>query len=259
MDKTKLLKLRNDIDRYLEKNDATAKVMTLDKNINSFTAQTVNEAFAGLGTKLDATLATRGNTTPELLDALDELGDRIDNVYKTITPTPDRTEDLIQAISNIRFPEVNFPNVISVDNFPPQKIPQPVTNVKSTIVADDTGLLQAIVDALGGASNADIIHQYGEQTVAAGNTMVLATYTVPTAKVLNISGLYGDGINNGIFKLYVGGVKVWQGRNAWTDRNVQSYLVYVATAGQVVELKVTNNVTSSTLYTGGFYGRQIDA
>jgi hypothetical protein len=250
LDRKKLINLRNNIQAYLMKVEREDKLGNLDTIVAENTERAVQTAFGQLQDQLEAVPDERQDLT-EILEALTE---------RMVGATPkDRTDEIVTAISNIRFPEVNLPNHISVDNFPPQKIPNPVTNVKSTIVADDTGLLQAIVDALGGASNADIISQYGEQTVAAGNTLVLATYTVPTAKVLNVSGLYGDGINNGIFKLYVGGAKVWQGRNAWTDRNVQSYLIYIATAGQVVELKVTNNVTSSTLYTGGFYGRQIDA
>jgi hypothetical protein len=254
MDKAKLLRLRNDITRYLEKNDVNAKVMSLDGKINEFTAITVGKAFDDLEGKL-AGLLRQPNPNDDTVAAIESLGERLEGLLKQ----PDNTEGITQAISNIRFPEVNFPDHISVDNFPPQKIPQPVTNIKSTLVADDTGLLQDIIDALGGASNADTIYEFGEQSVAAGNTLVLATYTVPALKVLSISGIFGEGIDNGLFKLYIDAVKVWQGRNAWTERNVQSYLVYEATAGQVVQLRVTNIVTATRVYSGGFYGRQIDA
>lgn len=36
---------------------------------------------------------------------------------------------LEKAISNIKLPEVEFPDTIDVGNFPPQKTPQPVTNI----------------------------------------------------------------------------------------------------------------------------------
>lgn len=43
----------------------------------------------------------------------------------------DRTDELIKAIKAIKVsvPEIDFPDRISIDNFPPTKIPQPVTNI----------------------------------------------------------------------------------------------------------------------------------
>jgi len=231
LDRVKLLKLRENINAYIRKMEEQDPATVVGKIT---------------GAKIDE-LARAIQTLPVAEDRTDEVVDAIRGIKMPVIK--DNTGEIVKAISTIRFPQV-FPDHISVDNFPPQKIPQPVTNVKATLVGDETGLL-------GGGG--DIIHEFGQQNIAAGNTMVMATYTVPAGKILNVSGVYGEGIDDGIFMLYIDGIKVWQARNAWTDRNVQGYLLYDASAGQVVEFKIKNNKAATRAYTGGFYGRQIDA
>lgn len=249
LNRAKLIALRNDIQAYLNKIERQDKLGNLDTIINQHVTATVNDAVNSIEEKLGKLPGDNGAVIAELKGSLLSLGESIQKSYKDIRPV-DRTDEIVSAISTIRFPEVNFPNTISVDNFPPQKIPNPVTNVKATLVADETGLL-------GGGG--DVIHEFSENNIAAGNTLVFATYTVPAGKILNVAGVYGEGIDDGIFMLYIAGSKVWQGRNAWTQRGVQSYLEYDAAAGQVVEFKIKNNRALTRAYSGGFYGRQIDA
>jgi hypothetical protein len=242
LDRTKLLALRNNIQNYLDKVERDDRVLNLDKTINANTTELVNGLYDGLVRKLDAR-QDASLETDKLIAALRELR----------TPPPkDRTDEVVTAISGLRFPEINFPNSISVDNFPPQKIPNPVTNVKATIVGDTTGLL--------GGTGGEIVQSFSvNASVAAGNTVVLATLTAPIGKKIELSGVYGEGVDNGIFSLYINSLKQWQARNAWTDRNVQSYLQYLVNTGLTAQLKVTNIMNATRAYSGGIYGRQINA
>lgn len=130
LDRTKLIRLRNDITRYIEKNDRQGKLDNLDTTIAESTNRAVSAAFSGLEQKFEEVLSasTRSDNADELGEILDELGEKMAEAYKASQPQ-DRTDEIVTAISNIRFPEINFPNSISIDNFPPQKIPNPVTNI----------------------------------------------------------------------------------------------------------------------------------
>ncbi len=75
--------------------------------------------------------------TVEGLNRLEEkLNDVVSSVNSLATltkkpPTKDRTDEIIAAIKALKidFPDVDFPKSIEVSNFPPQKVPQPVTNI----------------------------------------------------------------------------------------------------------------------------------
>jgi hypothetical protein len=130
VDRSKLIRLRNDIQRYLEKHDANTKLANIDTTIAEQTSGAVRQAFSELEQRFEAaySASTRSNNSEELSELFEEMGEKLADAYKTTAPR-DRTDDVVKAISEIRFPEINFPNVISVDNFPPQKIPNPVTNI----------------------------------------------------------------------------------------------------------------------------------
>jgi hypothetical protein len=82
-------------------------------------------------------------------------------------------------------------------------------------------------------------------------------YTIPVSKSFTLSNVYGSSGTDGLWILYVNSVEKWKGRNAWTDRNVFSNLAILATAGQTIELKVTNQKNTNHLFSGGFYGTEL--
>jgi hypothetical protein len=244
-DRKKLIALRNNVQAMIGKIEREDKLGNLDNIISENTNGAITAAFAQMESRMEQAMSARGGG--DLEEVIEKLGRRITSAYSSASPK-DRTDEVITAISNIRFPEVNFPNTVSIDNFPPQKIPNPVTNIKATIVGDTTGLL-------GG----DTVHKFGEQTVAAGNTVALATYTVPVDLSLLVKGVYAEGIDDGLFALYIDSTKVWQARNSWTQRNVESDIQFNSVAtGLVVELRVTNLKNLSKQYSGGFYGIRVN-
>jgi hypothetical protein len=90
-------------------------------------------------------------------------------------------------------------------------------------------------------------------TVVPSTETLVVSYTVPVGKTALIKGVYGEGGTDGLFKLYVNTVAVWQGRNAWTQRLVQTPLERTVATGDIVELKVTNLKALNHMFSGGFY------
>ena len=111
MNKTKLIKLRNNIQSYLDFVEREDKVKNLDTLINSNTNIQIASLIEKIEEKFeDIPMPEIDNS--EVVEAIKDMTSRLN---------PSDNKDVIQAISEIRFPEVNFPNKISVDNFPPQK------------------------------------------------------------------------------------------------------------------------------------------
>lgn len=76
-----------------------------------------------------------GNILKALQDVKSSL-DKLPRAYPKqrqvkidLEPLMERVAAVEGAISSLRFPEMEFPQSISVDNFPPQKVPTPVTSV----------------------------------------------------------------------------------------------------------------------------------
>jgi len=91
----------------------------LDNIINDHTSVQIASLMESIEEKFE-NLPTADVDNSELIGAIEGLGDRF---------KPTDMEPFVEAISDIRFPEVNFPKTISVDNFPVQKYPMPVTNI----------------------------------------------------------------------------------------------------------------------------------
>ena len=107
-------------------------------------------------------------------------------------------------------------------------------------------------------SEGTLTENFGEVSVPNNTETVLATFTVPASKFVRIVGLYGEGGTDGIFRLYIDSTKIWQGRNAWTSRNVFSNRQYDAQAGEVVELRVIQQSTTHT-FSGVVWGYENNA
>lgn len=133
LDRKKLIKLRNNIQAYLDKADREDKLGKFDLIIDDI----LQKKITPVESKLDETLmflqnvdlGQAENLNSEVVMAIERLGNEIGKIKVEVPEQTDRTEEIVNAISNIRFPEINFPNVVSVDNFPPQRVPQPVTNI----------------------------------------------------------------------------------------------------------------------------------
>ena len=167
-DQAKLLKLRGDIDRYLksleqkEKDDYRKLALSFERSqtkIDEVLARIENDktydrlALLLRGLKAELGEAIRGiqfDSRPiveglagvqEALSRKKDFSDegivrtlnRIEKLLAKPEKAQDRTDELIEAIKSltIEIPKVEIPSVIQaeVTNFPPQKIPQPVTNI----------------------------------------------------------------------------------------------------------------------------------
>jgi len=120
-----------------------------------------------------------------------------------------------------------------------------------------SGSISVDVSELENLSGKTLIQEFGEASVPGATETSLASTTVAVGKTLRIKGVYGEGGTDGIFRLFVDGAKVWQARNAWTDRSVNARLEVEGTAGEVVELKVENQKGSTNPFSGGFYGYEL--
>jgi len=62
---------------------------------------------------------------------LNRLEKLLEKKPETKKEVKDRTDEIIKAIKGIKLEvkDIEFPESISIDNFPPQKVPQPATNI----------------------------------------------------------------------------------------------------------------------------------
>jgi hypothetical protein len=97
------------------------------------------------------------------------------------------------------------------------------------------------------------VEKFGSVTAVPAVEILIATYTVPAGTTALLKGVFGEGATDGIFKLYVNSTAIWQDRNAWTQRGVQSPIEKTLATGDIVELKVTNQKVVNHTFTGGFY------
>jgi hypothetical protein len=94
-------------------------------------------------------------------------------------------------------------------------------------------------------------------TVVPSTETLIVSYTVPAGKTAIIKGVYGEGATDGLFKLYVNSVAIWQGRNAWTQRIIGTPLERTLATGDIVDLKVTNLKLLNHSFSGGFYAYEL--
>lgn len=114
------------------------------------------------------------------------------------------------------------------------------------------------IDELEGLLGKDLVQEFGELLALAPATeTTVASYTPAAGETVRIKGVYAEGENDGFVKLYVDGSVVWQGRNAWTERNVPILMEAEAAEGEAIELKITNLKNQNSDYSGGFYGYKI--
>ena len=124
----------------------------------------------------------------------------------------------------------------------------------------DFGNVTINIDELEELAGKTLVHQYDTAAgVSPAATVTILTYTVPAGKKVRVKGMFFEGSGDALFSLEIAGTEEWQGRNAWTDRNVRSGLEYEATAGQEIELLVENLNDQVHTFTGGFYGYQLNA
>lgn len=97
------------------------------------------------------------------------------------------------------------------------------------------------------------VSKFGSVTGVPSTEVVITTYTVPVGTTAILKGVFGEGGTDAIFKLYVNSTAVWQGRNAWTERIITGLIEKTLAAGDIVDLKVTNQKTVNHTFTGGFY------
>lgn len=98
---------------------------------------------------------------------------------------------------------------------------------------------------------------YGSVTAVPATEILITSYTVPVGKTSTIRGVFGEGGTDGLFILYLNSNPIWQWRNAWTERAIQSPLEKTLVVGDIVELKVTNLKNTNHDFTGGFYAYEV--
>lgn len=182
LDRQKLLALRNNIQAYLnsiEKDEPDVGAV-IDDQLSEFRHE-MQEKFDSMLLPMPPV-----QDNSELLEAVRSI-----QMPKIKFPDPiDRTDEIVQAISEIRFPEIEWPNSISVNNFPPQKIPQPVTNininglrgpVKSTAV-EVTTTPTPLPDTPLANRRSLIAYNNSDQTIYIGDENVTTATGIPVCK-----------------------------------------------------------------------------
>jgi hypothetical protein len=107
-------------------------------------------------------------------------------------------------------------------------------------------------------SNGVLSRSFGEVSVPTATETTLCSLVVPALKFVRLAGVYGEGLVDGIFRLYVDSTKIWQARNSWSNRNVSSEVNYDAQAGETIYLKVIHQNGVSQPFSGTFWGYEND-
>jgi len=95
---------------------------------------------------------------------------------------------------------------------------------------------------------------FGEDTSVAGNTTVtLVTHTVPALQDMILRGVVAEADCDFLFWIEKNGSKIWQSRNAWTQRDVVANISVASTAGDVFELKAKNLKGNTASISGALY------
>jgi len=118
-------------------------------------------------------------------------------------------------------------------------------------------LLNQILAAITGGGAGIYQHNWSEQTCVPATEKVLATLTATSGKTLTINGIICEGIDDGLFKVYVGTAAKWQWRNAWTERGINASFDIRVPSGQTVELRATNLKPVNRIFSGGLYGYEL--
>lgn len=108
-------------------------------------------------------------------------------------------------------------------------------------------------------SDAVLVQYFGEVSAPVSSETVIVSVTVTPTRIWRIKGIFAEGTSDAIFRLYIDNVKVWQGRNQWTERNVHALMEFDADESLDVELRVVNLGNASDTFTGGFYAHENDA
>ena len=135
-----------------------------------------------------------------------------------------------------------------------------MTRISSAVNMDFDNITVTVegLDGLDKLLGADLVQKFGVLTnLAPATETVVASYTPVAGETVRVKGVFAEGENDGIVKLYIDGAVVWQGRNAWSERNVPILMEAEALATQVIELKITNLKNQNSDYSGGFYGYKI--
>lgn len=77
--------------------------------------------------QLKLTINNKETNNKDIVDGLARVERAVCNIKQT--KISDRTDELIEALKNVKMGEIDFPESIAINNFPPQKVPQPVTNI----------------------------------------------------------------------------------------------------------------------------------
>lgn len=126
------------------------------------------------------------------------------------------------------------------------------------LITDTNEILADILIAIQGGTTGTPIFIFNELSVSATTELTICSYTCPVGKTFELTGVFGEGVDDGIFRLYKNADKVWQARNSWSQRNVQSKEVDVHLApADVLYLKVYNTRNQARDYSGGIYGNTV--
>ena len=114
------------------------------------------------------------------------------------------------------------------------------------------------IDQLEGLLGKDLVQEWGELPALAPSTeTTVASYTPGAGETIRVKGVFAEGENDAMVKLYVDSTVVWQARNAWTERNTPIMMEAQAGEGETIELSITNLKSQNSDFSGGFYGYKI--
>jgi hypothetical protein len=126
----------------------------------------------------------------------------------------------------------------------------------TTLTQSLADLQEQVLQSSTGLGAYDInVHVANSDTILGGQNLTVCTYTVPSGNFrFVIQGVGGEGLDDGLWELWVDGTSVWRGRNSWTNRTLFSALNFDAPVGAVVSLQVENTKNQPSDYSGMFFG-----
>lgn len=107
----------------------TSELVVLNKTLSAQTAA-LEKAIKDKKDQVDLSALTAEIRSTQI-QQIRVLSDEFKGLKKAISSinTSVDTQSIVRAVENVKFPEIVVPSSISVDNFPPFPVPQPVTKV----------------------------------------------------------------------------------------------------------------------------------
>ena len=95
---------------------------------------------------------------------------------------------------------------------------------------------------------------HNDTTISSGVETPVITYTVPPGKKFILDGGSSGGPTDAIYKLYINSNVLEVKQNNWCERDIVFGVKYNLQAGDIIEISVIHNSSSSWVFNASIFG-----